>query len=84
MSDHEHGLLFSAAASPSATTASVYRIMRLDLGTNTQYLGPDRWQLQWWRPERLRVRPTELSGCGLQHAGQYKLCCTSRRNHDHV
>jgi hypothetical protein len=65
MSDDEYGLLFSAAASPSATTAGLYRILRLDLGTNTQYLGPDFWQLQWWRPERMCVRPTELSGSRL-------------------
>lgn len=65
MSDDEHGLLFSAAASPSATTAWLYRILRLDLGTNTQYLGQDRWQLQRRWPEWLCVRPTELSGCRL-------------------
>ena len=65
MSDHEHGLLFSAAASPTATTAGLYGILRLDLGTNSQYLGQDRWQLQRWRPERLRLRSTELSGCRL-------------------
>ena len=84
MSDDEHGLLFSAAASPTATTAGLYGLLRLDLGTNTQYLGPDRWQLQWWRPERLRVRPTKLSRCGLQHAGQYQMLSTARRDDDHI
>ena len=62
MSDDEHGLLFSAAPSPTATTAGLYGILRLDLGTNTQYLGSDRRQLQWRWPKRLCVRPTELSG----------------------
>ena len=65
MSDDEHGLLFSAAPSPTATTAGLYGILRLDLGTNTQYLGSDRRQLQWRWPKRLCVRPTELSGCRL-------------------
>ena len=65
MSDDEHGLLFSAAASPTATTPGLYGILRLDLGTNTQYLGSDRRQLQWRWPKRLRMRSTELSGCRL-------------------
>ncbi len=84
MSDDELGMLFSAASTPASTTTGLYRIMRLDLGTNTQYLGSDRRQLQWRWPKRLCVRPTELSGCRLQYARQYQLRRTARRNHDHV